>query len=78
MATMTKEFLSGGTGDGRGILVVKTATAGTIIHTCGATAKDEIHLYAFNTHTSDLLLTIEHGGGDPRLRLGLEAPGGAG
>jgi len=62
MAIYSKEFLTGGTGDGRGILVVATATAGTTIHTAHATAKDEIHLWAFNTHTADLLLTVEHGG----------------
>jgi len=59
---MTREFLTGGTGDGRGIKVVKTTTAGTTIHTCGASAKDEIYLWAFNTHSADLVLTIEHGG----------------
>ena len=62
MATYSREFLTGGTGDGRGILVAANATAGTLIHTADATAKDEVYLWAFNTHTSDLVLTIEHGG----------------
>jgi hypothetical protein len=63
MALYSKEFLSEGTGDGRGILVVGTNTGtATAIHTAHATALDEIHLWAFNTHTADLLLTIEWGG----------------
>jgi hypothetical protein len=62
MATYSKEFLSGGTGDGRGIKVAETATAGTLIHTADTTAMDEIHLWAWNSKSSDVLLTIEWGG----------------
>jgi hypothetical protein len=61
MATITKEFLSEST-SGRGIEVVADATPGTTIHTAHATAKDEVWIWASNTHTSDLALTVEFGG----------------
>jgi len=59
----TKALLSGST-NGKGIKVVATATAGTVIHTATAstTAFDEIWLYAYNGHTADVVLTIEWGG----------------
>ena len=63
MATFAKVKLSGST-DGRPIKVAATATAGTLIHTGSATATtyDEIWLYAMNSHSADLKLTIEWGG----------------
>ena len=62
MATYSKELLSGST-NGKGILVVESGTAGTLIHTAvsGETDIDEIWLYAFNTHTVDIKLTLEWG-----------------
>jgi len=62
MATYSKELLSGST-NGKGILVVATATAGTLIHTAvtGTTDIDEIWLYAVNAHSSDIKLTLEWG-----------------
>ena len=62
MATYSKELLSGST-EGKGILVVATATAGTTIHTAvaGTTDIDEIWLYAVNTHSADIKLTLEWG-----------------
>jgi len=62
MATYSKEFLSGGTGNGLGIKVVATGTPGTTIHAAHATAQDEIHLWAWNTDTQDRVLTVEFGG----------------
>jgi hypothetical protein len=55
---------AGTTGDGLGILVTATATAGTAIHTASSTATtvDEVWLYAYNNHSSSILLTIEYGG----------------
>jgi hypothetical protein len=55
---------AGTTGDGLGILVTATATAGTAIHTASSTATtvDEVWLYAYNNHSSSVLLTIEYGG----------------
>ena len=62
MATFTKKKLSAST-DGKAILVVQTATAGTTIHTGSATATtiDEIWLYAVNSSASSVKLTIEWG-----------------
>jgi len=66
MATFTKIALqpAGTTGDGLGILVVATATAGTAIHTASSTATtiDELWLYAYNNHTSSVVLSVEFGG----------------
>jgi hypothetical protein len=62
MATFTKSILSGST-DGKAILVAATATAGTLIHT-GPTSTSQLHevwLYAVNTSTSNVKLTIEWG-----------------
>ncbi len=60
-----KRKLSGST-DGKAILVVETATPGTLIHTAvsGITVGtfDEIYLWAYNGHSGDVVLTIEFGG----------------
>lgn len=63
MATYTKVKLSEST-NGRAIKVAQTATAGTPIHTGSTTLTtyDEIWLYAQNTDTSAVKLTIEWGG----------------
>jgi hypothetical protein len=66
MATLSKLALqpAGTTGDGLGILVAATATAGTAIHTASSTATtvDEVWLYAYNNDSASILLTIEYGG----------------
>lgn len=58
----TKLLLSGST-QGKGIKVVATATPGTLIHTAvaGTSSLDEIWIYAYNGHTTDVVLTIEWG-----------------
>jgi hypothetical protein len=65
MATFSKLALqpAGTTGTGLGVLVAATATAGTAIHTASATSTtiDEIWLYAVNSSTSAVKLTIEWG-----------------
>jgi hypothetical protein len=63
MATFSKIALSGST-DGKMIKVAATATAGTTIHTGSSTATtfDEVWLYAVNSSTSSVKLTIEYGG----------------
>jgi hypothetical protein len=65
-STFTKLALqpAGTTGDGLGILVVATATAGTAIHTASSTATtiDELWLYAYNDHSSSVVLSVEYGG----------------
>ena len=58
---LVKTKLSGGT-DGRNVLVVATATPGTLIHTAHATSLDEVWLWAVNSDTVDRKLTIEFGG----------------
>ena len=60
MATYSKLKLSGST-DGKGIKVVQTATAGTTIHTAHATDWDEIWIYAVNSSSSAVKLTLEWG-----------------
>src|SRR5688572_2897374 len=61
MATYTKVKFSGST-DGRGVKIAATASAGTTVHTAHATDLDEIWLYLYNSHTADVLVTIEFGG----------------
>jgi hypothetical protein len=63
MATFTKVKLSEST-DGRPIRIANTATSGTLIHTGSTTSStyDEVWLYAVNTSTSSVKLTIEWGG----------------
>ena len=64
MATFTKQILSGST-DGRPILVDQTAIAtGKTIHQASTTVSTihEIWLYAMNTSTSAVKLTIGWGG----------------
>jgi hypothetical protein len=64
MATAVKRKLSGST-DGKAIKVAATSTPGTTIHTAvsGTTAGtfDEIWLWAYNSHTAAVVLTIEFG-----------------
>ena len=66
MATFTKQFLSESI-NGCGVTVTSGAggTAGTAgtIHTCaaGTSSKEEIWLWAYNSHTSDVVLSLEFG-----------------
>ena len=60
MATFSKQFLSAST-DGLGIAIVATGSVGTTLHTAHSTSIDEIMLYATNTNTGALNLTIEWG-----------------
>jgi hypothetical protein len=63
MATFTKIALSGST-QGKGIKVVATASTGTTIHATGtsSTIIDEVWLYAYNSSTGPVSLTVEFGG----------------
>jgi hypothetical protein len=64
MATFTKSKLSGST-SGTPIPITLTTGSGDLIHTAVAStgaAFDEIWLYANNTSTSPILLTIQFGG----------------
>ena len=62
MPTFSKEFLTGGTANGRQTKVAATATAGTLIHTVPALVKYELTVFAQNSSTSPVKLTIEWGG----------------
>jgi hypothetical protein len=63
MATFTKVKLSGST-NGKAIKVAATTTPGTTIHATGTSASiiDEVWLYAYNSSTANVLLTIQYGG----------------
>lgn len=63
MATFTKVVLSGST-QGKAIKVAQTSSTGTTIHATGisATDIDEVWLYAYNSATGNVLLTIQYGG----------------
>lgn len=63
MATFSRVLLSGST-QGKAIKVAATAATGTTIHATGTSSSviDEVWLYAYNGHTSDVQLTVEFGG----------------
>ena len=63
MATYSKVALSGASA-GVPIAVVATTSTGTTIHATGtsSTTIDEIWLYATNTSTAAVVLTIQYGG----------------
>jgi hypothetical protein len=63
MATYTKTLLSSSS-TGAPTTVVATASTGTTIHATGTSAViiDEVWLYANNTSTSPVLLTVQFGG----------------
>ena len=76
--TFTKLKLSGST-DGRQIKIAATATAGTTIHTASATALDEIWLWAVNSSTTAVKLTVEWGEATaPDGNIEVTIPGEAG
>jgi hypothetical protein len=80
MATFSKVKLSGST-NGRGIKVAATATAGTTIHATGTSSSilDEIWLYAYNSDSAAIVLTIEFGGvsaPDDNIKLSIPATSG--
>ena len=60
MATFSKLKLSGST-DGKQIKIAATATAGTTIHSAHATSLDEIWLWAVNSSTTAVKITVEWG-----------------
>ena len=81
MATFTKVLLSGST-NGKAVLVAATATAGTTIHTAvsGSSSLDEIWLYAHNSSSAAVKLTLEWGeatapNGNIEINIGAEGTG---
>jgi len=78
MATYSRVILSGST-NGKPIVVVATATAGTAVHTVGSgtTNADEVWLWVSNVTATAATLTLEWGGvTDPGNHLvkGLSIP----
>lgn len=63
MATFTKVALSGST-QGKAIKVAATSSTGTTIHATGSSSTiiDEVWLYAYNSDTAYVLLTVQFGG----------------
>lgn len=57
----TKVKLSGST-DGKGIKVAATASPGDQVHQADASALDEIHLWAVNSQSAEVKLTLQYGG----------------
>ena len=60
MATYEKILLSGSS-NGLGIKIGQTATPGNTVHTSHATSLDEIWLYAVNSQSASVKLTLEWG-----------------
>lgn len=80
MATFTKILLSAST-NGRGVLVTATGSTGTTIHTTGTSSStfDEVWLYAENTYTANIILTVEFGGTtNPNDRIQVSIPAQSG
>lgn len=61
MTTIARTKLSGST-DGRGVKVAATSSSGTTIHQAHSTAIDEVYLYAVNSSSSSVKLTLQWGG----------------
>ena len=63
MSTYSKEFLTGGAGDGTPIVVAATdiASSPTTIHTVPASVVDEVTLYAHNSASAAVDLQIGWG-----------------
>jgi len=81
MATYSKQLLSGST-NGKAIKVAATATPGTTIHTAvsGTSSIDEVWLYAHNTSSTVVKLTVEWGeatapDGNIEINIGAEGTG---
>ena len=81
MATFSKQLLSGST-NGKAIKVAATATAGTTIHTAvsGTASFDEVWLYAHNSSSASVKLTLEWGeatapDGNIEINIGAEGTG---
>jgi len=82
MATFTKFLLSGST-QGKAIKIAATTSgsAGTTIHATGtsSTAIDEVWLYAYNSSSSAVVLTVQWGGVtavDNEIKLSIPAAAG--
>lgn len=64
MTQVADRIILSGSTSGKQIKVAATATAGTLIHTAvsGSSSIDLVYIYAYNSHSADVVLTIEFGG----------------
>lgn len=79
MAVFSKHLLSGST-NGRPIQVEATASPGTLVHTATSETDDfdEVWLYAVNTHSAALDLTVQFGGTTSADQIVVAVPSQAG
>lgn len=79
MATFSKTIFSG-SGNGKAIAVGETSTPGNIIHTAqsGTSGLDEIWMYASNSGSATVKLTVEFGGTATEDQIELNIPGESG
>ncbi len=80
MATYSKVALSGST-QGKAIKVAATSSTGTTIHATGTSSSviDEVWLYAYNSSSGPITLTIQFGGTtavDNDIKIDLPATSG--
>ena len=80
MADFSKVLLSGST-QGKAIKVAATASTGTTIHATGtsSTIIDEVWLYAYNSSSGPVTLTVEFGGTtapDQNIKIDVPATSG--
>jgi hypothetical protein len=77
--TFSKTLLSGST-NGASTLVSASATPGTVIHTAqsGTSGLDEVWLYADNSSTSAVKLTVEFGGTAEKDQIEISIAGESG
>lgn len=75
MATFSKIPLSGST-NGKAINVSASATPGTTLHVAqsGTSGLDEVWLYAMNTGSAPVKLTIEYGGTNSADQIEIPIP----
>ncbi len=62
MAQVITVLKPSGSTNGRNVKVAATSSAGTLIHTADSSALDIVELWACNTSTSSVKLTLEVGG----------------
>ena len=73
MATITKIPLSGAGADGDGVLITTASPidgSDTVVHTAvtGTTDLDLVTLFAYNDHTSDVVLHLKWGDGSTSIK----------
>ena len=78
MATLFSKVVLSGSTSGKQILVATSATAGTLIHTAHATALDEVWMWATNSSTTAVKITVEWGESVASGNIEVTVPGESG